>query len=36
MVGTDEFLSIFDKFKNEGVIKRCEDIEEIYFKCFEW
>ncbi|RIA99404.1 hypothetical protein C1645_869974 [Glomus cerebriforme] len=36
MVGTNKFLSTFEKFKNEGIIEKYEDIDEIYFKCFEW
>ncbi|EXX77575.1 uncharacterized protein OCT59_013948 [Rhizophagus irregularis] len=36
MVDTDKFLSIFENYKNEGIIERYEDIEDIYFKCFEW
>jgi hypothetical protein len=36
MIGTEKFLSIFEKYKHEGIIERYEDIEDIYFKCFEW
>src|SRR5205814_443361 len=36
LIGMEKFLPTFEKYKNEGIIERYEDIEDIYFKCFEW